>query len=129
MTAFCRICHRDHAGNTDTYIACNNCGSLACDKHHSWFPSSKDAYCEECYPKQTADTLTKSADALQAVLVQDTSNMIRELYQKPIVSTLLQQEIPLEKLILILRQLAFAISRQANRLEARRNQNDREGER
>ena len=68
MAAFCRICN-DQTGKSDSdvFVSCNNCGSLACRKHYYFYPRSKNAFCTVCYIVQATQALGSAADAVAAV--------------------------------------------------------------
>lgn len=67
MAGYCRICHQEGQGRTDTLVACNSCGSLACDLHHTWWSDSKNAICTECFPLALADALNQVIAGLKSV--------------------------------------------------------------
>jgi len=68
MSAYCRLCNQKGTSDSDTYIACNNCGSFACERHHVWWGTSKNAFCTICFPNQAATGTTGAIEALQAVV-------------------------------------------------------------
>lgn len=62
MPAFCRIC-QEKERTSNAYIACNNCGSLACEEHSDFFHMSKNAFCTECWPRAVQNSASNVADA------------------------------------------------------------------
>jgi hypothetical protein len=80
MSAYCRLCNQKGTPNSDTYIACNNCGSFACARHHVWFGTSKNAFCTICFPNQAAAATTTAIEALQTVVRNANSGAVGDIY-------------------------------------------------
>ncbi len=123
MAGYCRICHDQNRGNNDPLVACNKCGSLACDMHHTWWSNTKNAYCTECYPKQLINSLSNTAAGLTAITE---NNMAREFYEPVIRGCLKDRELSLEELVRVLHLLIHEVTRRMNQIEGLNN--DRENE-
>src|SRR5690606_1495761 len=67
MSGYCRICHDQGNNDVDSLVACNNCGSLACARHHTWWRDSKNAFCTVCFPLSLVAALNRGADGLAAM--------------------------------------------------------------
>lgn len=83
MGAFCRICRDDKniaKNNVPVFISCNNCGSMACDKHYDFWDTNLNAFCTICFPRQSHQATTQVADlthSLKEVLSVSENKEIR----------------------------------------------------
>lgn len=108
MSGYCRICHQENRGNTDTLVACNNCGSLACDLHHTWWNDSKNSFCTECFPIAMVNSLNNSAGGLQSM---KDDNLASEHYRGAVERILEERKLSLDQLIEILHRVSAEILR------------------
>jgi hypothetical protein len=106
MAGYCRICHTQNKGNIDTLIACNNCGSLVCDAHHTWWQDSKNAFCTECFPLTLVTSLTHSAAGLNSL---KGTNLAAEEFRHLVEETLRERNLSLDELLLLLHMIISAI--------------------
>jgi len=111
MTANCRICQSSGSGNSDPLVSCNNCGSLVCNLHHTWWGRSKNAFCTECFPIAASGTLTESAAALASI---ETNEITNEHLSGFINSILEEHRLSLDQLIKLLEILSDEIQRRMN---------------
>ncbi len=74
MSSHCRLCHENGDPETETLIVCNNCGSHACRKHHSFWSRSKNAFCHECFPRQAGIASAQLETALR-IMLRDFENL------------------------------------------------------
>lgn len=112
MSAYCRICNeKQETSNADTYVACNNCGSFACVKHHVWWGVSKNAFCTLCFPKEAAQAVSTASAALQAIVRNQNADGVEHLYGslRSIVEEL--EGISLQDLIRLLNAIRLEITR------------------
>lgn len=107
MAGYCRICHNAGHSKVDTLVACNNCGSLACATHHTWWSDSKNAFCTDCFPLTLVNSLRHSASGLSSM----NGNVAAENVRPLIEGVLRAHEFSLEQLIKILHTVSNEIAR------------------
>jgi len=110
MAAHCRICQSINGSGGDPLVACNNCGSLVCDQHHTWWSNSKNAFCTECFPTKASGALTDSASALESIQEKD---FIKNIFYESINASLLEKNLNIEDL----KQLMILIATKIKELE------------
>lgn len=106
MASYCRICHDENRGNKDTLVACNNCGSLACAQHHTWWKDSKNAFCTVCFPKTLIASLKHTQSGLQSL---NDDNMAAERFRSAIDKALSERQLSLDELIALLGRIVQEI--------------------
>lgn len=115
MANFCRICHFEGIDYNDTLVTCNNCGSSACENHHTWWPDSKNAFCTECFPAALTQAVNQAAAGLGSMRTPQfdrfsddaTPGQIRNAVE----ATLRDQDLSIDDLIKILRSVTREIRR------------------
>ena len=114
MSAYCRICNdTKQRPDSDTYIACNNCGSFACTTHYVWWKNSRNAFCTVCFPGQAADGTNSAIQALQAIVRNANSNAegVREIYEAVSAITRDFRDMKIEDLIELLNRIRTELTR------------------
>ena len=74
MSTYCYLCMLDGQPTEIGYYVCNSCGGVFCNAHGGRSSHSKNAWCIDCVPSQTARAAAATAGGLHILRDKDPDN-------------------------------------------------------